>query len=209
MSSFELDAEIRDKDVVRDGVQTTLVCYVNARSICICNSAQGKHAESDLIDLLNHAQGGNSPESMVMNECASKNRVAGVSYIDIFITRSPCLDCTNKLVNYATKYCNGQKKLRLFCATIYKGEGCTESINNINRLQSMANVDVWRWDVVAMAKAKDSSSLSILHVMFGVSQLEFGSNYNKTDWMSRLGTVNLQLLGYLPHNDPSNFYVTP
>jgi hypothetical protein len=210
-SRFGIDSALTEGEIALDGTQTSLVFKVNGRSMGVCLSEQGNHAEVNMLNLLREWQTGrlSRDQTVPLNEQAHNALGGGTAIIDAFITRSPCPACATALIGWvAGANPNIPMRLRLFCATIYKGEATATSIADIGRLRNQAGIEVWRWDVVNMARGQDADSLKLLQVACGNAMNEAGGNYQITNWLSRLGAPNLTALPYMPLNNPTNFYVT-
>jgi hypothetical protein len=209
-SRFGIDATLTEGEIALDGTQTSLVFKINGRSMGVCLSDHGNHAEINLIALLRDGQNGRLSPDMATSlwEQGTSALGNGTSFVDVFITRSPCDNCTASLIAWVNGLrANAQIQLRLFCLTIYKGESSSTSIDSINRLRAVPRIRVWRWDVESMAKAQDEDSRKVLQVAYGVAMNE-ATGFQVTNLYSRLGAPNLTDLPCMPLNDPTNFYVT-
>lgn len=208
-SKFGLDVVVDAKDIILDGTQTTAILKVNGRTVGVTLSEQGNHAEVNALNLLTEWQNGKlGPGQMgVMSQAPIGG---GSHFIDIFLTRSPCEACTKAILAWANGLrSNANLRLRLFCATIYKGEHSAASISDIKSLRAHQRIEVWRWDLVGMGAAHDQDSRTVLQVANGISLFELNAGaFNATDWPSRLGAPNTTDLPILQRSDPNNFYVT-
>jgi len=194
-----LDITMNESEVAADANLTTLCLRINGRSIAVCNSDSRGLAEHYLCQFLeaflNKDVGPlNEVVSFLCKQSASRNKNKIV--LDVFITRSPCETCTAKLLDVAQRL--GNIRLRIFSATIYKGETNTQSIKNINQLKAHPNIRMWRWDVVRMAQARDSDSITVLQVAYG-SSLFNANAANSRQWHkldNRFLNHNLTVLPY-------------
>jgi hypothetical protein len=209
-SRFEINSTLTEGEIALDGTQTSLVFKINSLTMGVCLSDQGNHAEVNLIALLQEWQSGQLSSNVAdaLGTQATSALGNGTSFIDVFITRSPCENCTARLIAWVNGLrANSRIRLRLFCLTIYKGESNGASINNISTLRAQPRIEVWRWDVLSMAKAQDVDSRKVLQVAHGIAMNE-ATGFQVTDLSSRLGAPNLTILPCMPRNDPTNFYVT-
>ena len=212
VSRFGIDSTLTEGEIALDGTQTSLVLKINGRRMGVYLSDQGNHAEINLINLLRAWQMGQLPANQAValgtQATSPLGNVHGHSFVDVFITRSPCQNCTASLIAWVNGLnATSQIRPRLFCLTIYKGESNGDSIANIRNLRQ-AGIAVWRWDVVNMVRAQDEDSRKVLQVAFGTAMNE-ATGFRVADLDSRLfGAKNLTDPPYMGPYNPTNFYVT-
>lgn len=183
------------REVASDRFQTTLTLRVNGVPFAVCSSDAGVHAEAYACAFLKDALTTGQRAAAMLSEAEQaypmdNARVAAL--YDIFITRSPCIDCTNKLIKTFNLF-PSDRTMRIFCATVHGGENRTVSRSNIEALRS-AGISVFRWDFRAMGRTGDPDSLTICQVASGVSNWDSYGEHADHGLSTRTLDADLDLL---------------
>jgi hypothetical protein len=155
-------------DFARDANSTAALLKINGQAAGVFTSGEGSHAEDEIIDyLLEYFEDGTRWKVEGMRRIV---QVFAASKIDIFITRSPCNECAPKLIAFVTRISNAYPnvRLRLFCATIWKGNAKNgPGARELERIRAALGnkVRLYRWDFLHMATKNDISSVNLLHVL--------------------------------------------
>lgn len=150
--------------IYSDAVHTTAQLRLNGKNVGVFMSENRKHAEAEIKDFFDEYY---FDEGKALEYDAPNSD--HVEKIDIFITRSPCYSCAEKLLYIASRARSEMKhfkKLRVFCATVYKGESNFDSINSIGELRGDDNIRIYRWDVIGWARNGDESAIEITNAAF-------------------------------------------
>lgn len=206
---------VMDKhSIANDAQQTTLDLRINGIGYGIFTSSNAKHAEEWMVDALYSALGMQQSslterENMILQQGLAKDyseeRDDKIVF-DVFITRSPCQNCTAILLQFAGALrdlgVQHEKtfRMRLFCATLYKGETNHQSRHDVDQIRADGNLRVYRWDFVKMAQAGDASSINLLELVAGTSMIDRDPNkvqqYHKLDNRALESNADTAFLNY-------------
>jgi len=159
-------AAMTERDIAADANQTTLTLRVNGQPLAVCTSDAGIHAERYACDFLRAALTGDRSAGATLAEAEQGSRPGGlprdVACYDIFLTRSPCQACTDRILEVHNTLPEN-RMIRVYCATVYRGTNNAESRANVNRLKT-SGVPVFFWNASQMALAGDADSAALLRV---------------------------------------------